>query len=64
MGRKGVSKRKRKQTKAGSAPGAGTNAGRISEMQPLAVTAKNKAEPTLRGDIKNSSGSNKEQKKR
>ncbi|OGO36928.1 MAG: hypothetical protein A2W35_10015 [Chloroflexi bacterium RBG_16_57_11] len=71
MGRKGVSKRKPKQTKQSSTPVSGTNSGRSSgkngrqvEGQPLQVTEKSKASPILGNEIKPSTGSDKERKKR
>ena len=70
MGRKGVSKRKPKQTKQSTTPVFGTNSGRSSgkngrqvEGQPLQVTEKSKASPILGNEIKPSAGSNKEHKK-
>ena len=71
MGRKGVSKRKPKQTKPSSTPVSGTKSGRSSgkngrqaEGQTLQVTEKSKASPILGNEIKPSAGSDKERKKR
>ena len=71
MGRKGVSKRKPKQTKQSSTPVSGNNSGgssaknvRQTESQPLQVTEKSKASPNLGNEIKPSAGSNKAPKKR
>ena len=71
MGRKGVSKRKPKQTKQSSMPVSGNNSGgssakngRQAEAQPLQVTEKSKAPPILVNEIKPSAGSNKKHKKR
>jgi hypothetical protein len=71
VGRKGVSKRKPKQTKQSATPVSGNYSGRSSaqdvrqvESQPLQVTEKSKASSTLGGGIKPSAGSNKKNKKR
>jgi len=71
MGRKGVSKRKPKQTKQSSMPVSGNNSGRSSakdvrqaESQPLQVTEKSKASATLGGEIKPSASSKKKHKTR
>ena len=71
MGRKGVSKRKPKQTKQSSKPVSGSNSGRSSakdvrqaESQPIQVTEKSQSSSTLGGEIKPSAGSNKKHKKR
>jgi hypothetical protein len=62
MGRKGVSKRKPKQTKQSSTPASGNNSGR-STTQDLRQ-AESQASPVLGGEIKPSTGSNKKNKKR
>jgi len=71
MGRKGVSKRKPKQTKQNTTPvsvnnpgGSSGKNGRQAESQPLQVTEKSKASPNLMNEIKPSVGSNKAPKKR
>ena len=71
MGRKGVSKRKPKQTKQSSTPVSGNNSGhssgkngRQAESQPLQVTEKSKVSPILGNEIKPSAGSDKQRKKR
>jgi hypothetical protein len=71
VGRKGVSKRKPKQTKQKTMPVSGNSSGgssakngRQAEGQPLQVTEKSKAPPILGGEIKPSAGANKEDKKR
>ena len=71
MGRKGVSKRKPKQTKPNTTPvsvnnpgGSSGKNGRQAESQPFQVTEKSKASSTLEGEIKSSAGSNKKNKKR
>lgn len=71
MGRKGVSKRKPKQTKQSSTPVSGENSGRSSaqdarraESQPLLVTDKSRASSTPGGETKPSASANKKNKKR
>jgi len=71
VGRKGVSKRKPKQTKQSSTPVSGNNSGggfakngRQAERQPLQVAEKSKASAIPGNEIKPSAGSNKEHKKR
>jgi hypothetical protein len=71
MGRKGVSKRKPKQTKPSYTPVSGNNSGgssaknvRQAETQPLQVTEKSKASPNIGNESKPSAGSNKPHKKR
>jgi hypothetical protein len=71
MGRKGVSKRKPKQTKQTSTPVSKSDSGRSfgkngrqAESQPLQVTEKSKASPILGNEIKPSAGSDKQRKKR
>jgi hypothetical protein len=71
MGRKGVSKRKPKQTKQSSTPVSGNNSGggsaknvRQAGSQPLQVNEKSKASPILGNEIKSLAGSNKGNKKR